>query len=279
MKDKNDLVTDIAEFYDDPYGFVMYAFPWGEKDTPLEDFPDGPDDWQAEQLVRVGDAIKADPECVIQEAIASGHGVGSTTEAIFIILWAMSTRPHLGGIVTASTLAQLHSKTWPELAVWHKRMINAHWFKWSATKFCHVEYSETWFVVPLPKADKDDENIGHEPEQFAGMCGKNILVIYDCASGIPDIIWDVSAGSMGAGAMWFVYGNPIRNTGRFKECFSDDSRWVAKQIDSRKAKMTNKTMISEWVDEYGEDSDMVRVRIRGVFPRMPEKINQTHHHP
>jgi hypothetical protein len=31
--------------------------------------------------------------------------------------------------------------------------------------------------------------------------------------------------------------------------------------------MTNKGKIAEWIADYGEDSDFVRVRVRGVFPR------------
>ena len=31
--------------------------------------------------------------------------------------------------------------------------------------------------------------------------------------------------------------------------------------------MTNKAQIASWVKDYGEDSDFVRVRVRGVFPR------------
>jgi len=68
--------------------------------------------------------------------------------------------------------------------------------------------------------------------------------------------------------MWVVFGNPTRNTGRFRDCFqADESRWTTRQIDSRTCKMTNKTEIAEWVDTYGEDSDFVRVRVKGQFPR------------
>lgn len=31
--------------------------------------------------------------------------------------------------------------------------------------------------------------------------------------------------------------------------------------------MTNKEKLQQWVDDWGEDSDYVRVRVRGVFPR------------
>ena len=256
------LAEDIAEFYDDPLGFVMYAFPWGVKNGPLEEF-DGPDQWQAEQLVRVGEEFIKDPLCTIREATASGHGIGKSAQVAWIILWAMSTRPHLNGVVTANTLPQLNTKTWRELALWHKRLINEHWFKWSATKFYHRQHPETWFCAAVP-------NTEHNSEAFAGLHATHVLVIYDEASGIPDKIWEVSEGAMTTPrAMWFVYGNPTKNTGRFRECFySDQHRWTTRQIDSRKAKMTNKKEISEWVNTYGEDSDFIRVRVRGVFPRV-----------
>jgi len=256
------LAEDIAEFYDDPYGFIMYVFPWGVKDGPLEEY-DGPDDWQAEQLIRIGEEFIKDPLTTIREATASGHGIGKSAEVAWIILWAMSTRPHLNGVVTANTLPQLNTKTWRELAVWHKRAINIHWFKWTATKFFHRSHPETWFCAAVP-------NTEHNSEAFAGLHAVHVLVIYDEASGIPDKIWEVSEGAMTTPrAMWFVYGNPTKNTGRFRECFhSDKHRWFTRQIDSRQAKMTNKKEISEWVNTYGEDSDFIRVRVRGVFPRV-----------
>ena len=69
-------------------------------------------------------------------------------------------------------------------------------------------------------------------------------------------------------AMWFCYGNPTRNTGRFRECFGKfKHRWNHIQIDSRTCKMANQEQLSQWVDDYGEDSDFVRVRVKGEFPR------------
>jgi hypothetical protein len=256
------LSETMATFYSDPLGFVMFAFPWGEKDGPLEDFPLGPDEWQREQLTRIGEAFEEDPECTIREAIASGHGIGKSCEVAWVILWAMSTRPHLSGVVTANTTNQLKTKTWRELSLWHKRMINEHWFKWTATQFMHVDHPETWVTSAIPNTEQNSE-------AFAGLHATHVLVIYDEASAIPDKIWEVSEGAMTTPrAMWFAYGNPTRNTGRFRECFFTDAhRWTTRQIDSRTCRMTNKKEIQEWVDTYGEDSDFVRVRVRGVFPR------------
>lgn len=253
-----EMSNDMADFFDDPLGFVYYAFPWGEGELSGHD---GPDTWQAEQLVRVAQSIKTDPLGTIREATASGHGIGKSTLVAWIILWAMSTRPQLNGVVTANTLPQLATKTWRELSLWHKRMINEHWFKWTATKFHHRQHPETWFVAAVP-------NTEHNSEAFAGLHGTHTLIIYDEASGIPDTIWEVSEGAMtDPRAMWFVYGNPTKNTGKFRNCFANDTRWTVRQIDSRTAKMTNKDEITEQIAEYGDDSDFVRVRVKGQFPR------------
>jgi len=254
------LASDIAGFYADPFGFVMYAFPWAVRGGPLEDH-DGPDTWQREQLMRIGQGISDDPMSAIQEATASGHGVGKSALVSWIVLWAMSTRPHLAGWVTANTQTQLKGKTWREVAVWHKRSINKHWFEWTATRFYQVDHPDTWSIEAIPWTE-------HNSEAFAGLHAEHVLMLMDEASGIADIIWEVSEGAMTTPrAMWLVYGNPTRNTGRFRECFGKyKHRWHTQQVDSRKCKMTDKKKLGEWEEDHGEDSDFFRVRVRGEFP-------------
>jgi hypothetical protein len=71
-----------------------------------------------------------------------------------------------------------------------------------------------------------------------------------------------------AGAIWMVFGNPTRATGRFRECFRRfRHRWICKNVDSRTARKASKGQIATWIADYGEDSDFVRVRVRGEFPR------------
>lgn len=185
----------------------------------------------------------------------------NSAEVAWIILWAMSTRPHLNGVVTANTFPQLSTKTWRELAVWHKRALNQFWFKWTATKFFHVDHPETWAVYPIANNEANSES-------FAGQHGTHALTIYDEASAIPDVIWEVSSGVNDPRAMHFVFGNPTRNTGKFRECFGKHrDRWTTRTVDSRDCKMPNKEELARDVEAYGEDSDFVRVRIKGEFPR------------
>lgn len=255
-----ELIEDIAAFYDNPLGFVKYAFPWGEASLKDESI----DSWQAETLTDIGNAVKngATLEEAIRLAIASGHGIGKTAFVTWIILWFISTREFPQIVVTSNTANQLSAKTWRELAKWHRLAINKHWFEWTATKFYHKQYPDTWFASAIPWSINNSE-------AFAGTHEKHVLVIYDEASGIHDQIWEVTEGAMTTpGAMWLAFGNPTKNTGRFRECFGKfKHRWLTKQIDSRQAKKASLKQIQQWVDDYGEDSDFVRVRVRGVFPR------------
>ena len=253
------LLDKMVTFYDNPLGFVRFIFPWGEGELSESD---GPDKWQVAFLESLGAKLRKDPNTNIREATASGHGIGKTTLTSWLVLWAMSTRAHLSGVVTANTMSQLSTKTWRELALWHKRAINRHWFKWSATKFWHVKEPETWFVSAEP-------NTEHNSEAFAGRHSKYKLIIFDEASAIPDKIWEVTEGAMtDPRSIWVVFGNPTRADGRFRSCFEIDSkRWTSRHVDSRDAKMTNKVELQEWVDAYGLDSDFVRIRILGKFPR------------
>src|ERR1019366_1176520 len=44
-------------------------------------------------------------------------------------------------------------------------------------------------------------------------------------------------------------------------------RWKTRCVDSRAISFSDKTESQNWIDDYGEDSDFVRIRVRGVFPR------------
>lgn len=265
------IATEISQYYADPLGFVRAAFNW---DHPAIKEFGGPDEWQIKFLNEVGEQVRqrgfdginaVDP---ILEATSSGHGIGKSALVAWVILWILSTRPHAKGVVTANTSDQLKTKTWGELGKWLKLCITGHWFEYNNSKgnmnLYHRGHKETWRVDAQTCREENSES-------FAGLHAANStpFYIYDEASAVPDCIWEVSEGGTTDGEpMWFVFGNPTRNTGRFRECFGRyKHRWNHRQIDSRTVKITNKKRLQEWVDDYGEDSDFVRVRVRGVFPR------------
>jgi len=266
---KNDLLADIgkvmAGFHNDPLGFVLWAFPWGQGELAGE----YPDRWQIAVLddIRKGlehnESLPPEERIPIQIAVASGHGIGKTALMAWINLWFMSTNRNPRIVVTANTFNQLSSKTWAELSKWHNMMIHKNLFDWSATKYVCLENPAEWKADATPWSK-------HRSEGFAGTHAAAVLYLFDEASAIENTIWDVSEGAMTTErCIWVVFGNPTRNTGRFRECFGKfRHRWITRSIDSRTARKTNKAKIQQWIDDYGIDSDFVRVRVLGKFPRM-----------
>lgn len=259
------LGATLAQFYNDPLGFVLWAFPWGEGELKGE----YPDRWQIAVLEDIrmalerNEALPPDQRIPVQIAVASGHGIGKTALMAWIDLWFMSTNRDPRIVVTANTFNQLSSKTWAELSKWHNLMVHKHLFTWTATKYYANENPAEWKADATPWSKNTSEG-------FAGTHAKAVLYLFDEASAIPSTIWEVSEGAMTTErCLWIVFGNPTRNTGRFRECFGKfRHRWITRSIDSRTARKTNKAKIQQWIEDYGEDSDFVRVRVMGKFPRM-----------
>lgn len=255
------LVELVKDFVYDPLGFVRVFFDWGRGVLTGEP---GPEKWQAEFLKDVGGHLRGGTKAPLYCAVASGHDVGKTALVAWMILWFLSTRPHPQVVVTANTKTQLETKTWRELAKWHNLALNRHWFEWTASKFYLKAHPETWFASAIPWTKE-------RSEAFAGTHEKYVMMIFDEASAIDDEIWRVASGAMlEPGAIWLAFGNPTRSVGRFRECFPGGKfahRWKHRVIDSREVGRSNKEEIEKWIQDYGEDSDFVRVRVKGLFPR------------
>lgn len=268
MEKHDELIEALGALTHDPLAFVYFAYPWGEPGTPLEDM-EGPDEWQIQILKDIGEQLKKGKELqtAIQEAVASGHGIGKSALISWLIHFAISTHENTRGVVTANTEGQLRTKTWPELSKWHNMFIAKDLFTYTATAIfsSDKDYEKTWRIDAIPWSK-------NSPESFAGLHnqGNRILVLFDEASAIDDVIWEVTEGALtdaNTEIIWCAFGNPTRNSGRFRECFRKYRKfWNTYQIDSRTVKISNKAKIEEWLEAYGEDSDFFKVRVRGVFP-------------
>lgn len=285
MTNDEQLAESLGALYDDPLGYVMFCFPWDtEKSIQLvkldEKYKDrfdseyGPDVWACEFLDDLGEQIRLrgfngrDAVDPIAYATASGHGIGKSVLVAWLAKFILDTRPFSKGVLTANTAEQLKTKTWAEVGKWHKLSLTEHWFKYSAARgsmsLTHVDHKETW---RLDAQTCREEN----SEAFAGLHAANSTPFYlfDEASNIPDKIFEVREGGTTDGEpMVFDFGNPTRNSGRFYENAAGKfrHRYRVRTVDSRSVAITNKSRIQQWVDDYGEDSDFVKVRVRGMFP-------------
>lgn len=255
----------IANDVHDPLGFVRSAYPWNKGDLIGSD---GPRKWQSDVLDTIGRHLR-NPSTRFQPlmiAVASGHGIGKSALVSQLIHWSMSTMPDTKVVVTASTETQLRTKTWPEVTKWFRMGLNSHWFKVTATAATAIDRASTWRADAITWSENNTE-------AFAGLHnkGKRIILIFDEASAIADKVWEVAEGALtdeDTEIIWVAFGNPTKNSGRFRECFGRfQHRWITKQIDSRTVEGVNKTFLDAQISEYGEDNDLMRVRIKGEFPR------------
>ena len=262
-----ELTEFVGKYYADPLGWARVGFPWGKAGLLAK--LDGPCPCQVKILGRLGELVRErrfngrDAVKPIRIAVSSGHGIGKSILFGIIDNWIKSTRPHSQGTVTANTYTQLETKTWASIQAMAKLSLTAHWFDIGASRISRKESKETWFSSPQSCSEENSE-------AFAGQhaAGSTSYYLNDECSAIADIIFEVQEGGLTDGeAMQFLFGNMTRSQGKFYRVMSGMERGYEQiTIDSRNCPLTNKEQIAEWIADYGEDSDFVRVRVRGLPP-------------
>lgn len=261
-----ELIHDIGGFTHDPLGHAMYAYPWN---TGVLDGVGGPRVWQQDVMedIREHLANPATRHQPLRIAVASGHGIGKSALIAMIAKWGLDTCEDCRIVLTANTETQLLTKTMPEIVKWHNLSITRDWFKATATALISTApgHDRGWRLDATPWSENNTE-------AFAGLHNKlkRIIVILDEASKIAAKVWEVILGALtdeDTEIIFIAFGNPTMNTGSFRECFGRLRHlWKTRQIDSRTVEGTNKAYLDEMVATYGEDSDIVKVRVRGMFP-------------
>lgn len=270
------------ELADDPYRFVMYAYPWGKPGSVLSE-ESGPRQWQRDELYRIRDSIldakigiaRIGEHGTYKRAIASGRGIGKSALVAWIAHWMMSTHIGSSTIISANSEPQLQKVTWAELKKWLALAINSSWFDPLATSILPSSVLKTLM---------DKAGIGHgyyhiqgklwteeNPDAYAGPHNPlGLCVIFDEASGIPAPIWNVTNGFFTEKTpykFWFAFSNPRRREGAFYDCFHEnDSSWSLNNIDAREVEGTDKSTYEEIVKKHGLDNDVTRVEVLGQFP-------------
>lgn len=259
------LAERIGEFRYSPLKHALFSFPWESADLKEP----GPRTWQREMMQQIEEHL-ANPltrhtPCRISRA--SGHGIGKSAGMGMLNKWALDTCVDARCVITANTESQLLTKTSPELAKWARLAITRDWFRSNATSIVSTlpGHEKAWRTDLVTWSENNTE-------AFAGLhnMGRRIVLMFDEASGIVDKVWEVSMGALtdeDTEILWLAFGNPTLNTGMFRETFGKYRKlWKSKQIDSRTVEGTNKAYLQEIVDTYGEDSDIAKVRVRGMFP-------------
>ena len=99
-----------------------------------------------------------------------------------------------------------------------------------------------------------------------------MIFLIDEASGIPEVVFEVARGALSTeGARILMAANPTRLTGYFYNSHHKNrDLWTRFQFSCLDSPRVSPAYAKEIAEEYGEDSDMYRVRVLGEFPHASE---------
>lgn len=236
----NVLVDLIDVYWDDPVAFAEDILKFN------------PDDWQRNVL---NDLAKYP-----LVSVRSGQGVGKTGLEAIAAIWYLCCRPNPKIVCTAPTRQQLNDVLWAEIAKWLESSLVKNFLKWTKTKVYMVGSEERWFATARTAT---------KPENMQGFHEDYMLFIVDEASGVADNIMEAILGTLsGAENKLLMCGNPTRTSGVFYRSFHQDRKdYRTHRVSARDSSRTNKKNIERLERQYGKDSDVVRVRVDGEFPK------------
>ena len=217
-----------------------------------------PDEWQKAAGAYIVKASKV--------SIRSGQGVGKTAFEAGVLLWFLSCYPFARVVATAPTKQQLHDVLWSEVAKWQsKSPLLSALLKWTKTYVYMQGYEKRWFAVARAAA---------HAENIQGFHSDNMLFIVDEASGVDDEIMEAVLGTLSGGNnKLLMCGNPTRTSGVFYDSHTKDrGEYKILRVDSEDTPRTNKDNIASLKRKYGEDSNVVRVRVHGEFPLQEDDV-------
>jgi phage terminase large subunit len=202
-------------------------------------------------------------------AVRSGHKVGKSNSLSVIAHWWCDTRPDGWVVMSSSSGRQVKSILWEE--------------------FCKLYDRAKHRLGPEPATDPGTgyrSTSGsrvqgfstNKPERMAGFSGANLLFLLDEASGIPESIFEAIEGNRAGGARVVMYSNPTQTSGTFYNAFhSKREFWKTIHISSEDSPNIRENRVvvpglampdwlAEKLKEWGEDSPIFQVRVRGNFP-------------
>jgi len=244
MAEENPYKEFLLRYRNDPVAFVEHVL----KVKPQA--------WQAELMQAVCEGER-------KLSIRSGHGVGKSTAASWLMLWFLITRYPVKIVVTAPTSAQLFDALFAEVKRWINELPLAlkDILDVKSDRVSHkAAPSEAFISCRTSRAET--------PEALQGVHSDNVLLICDEASGIPEQVFEAAAGSMsGHNASTILLGNPTRSSGFFFDTHHRQAgEWWTRKVSCVDSGLVSDEYVSEMKVRYGEESNAYRVRVLGEFP-------------
>ena len=202
-------------------------------------------------------------------SIRSGHGVGKSSLASWLMIWHQLTKFPQKTVVTAPSHSQLHDALGAEVRRWITALpavLKDQLEVLSEQVRLVAAPSESFISFRVSRPEKGSA------ETLQGVHSDHVLLCVDEASGINSAIFEASAGSMsGENAVTLLLGNPVRGQGFFYDTHNKLSKdWKTLRVNCEDSKRVSKDFVKEIASRYGETSNQYRVRVLGEFPLADE---------
>jgi hypothetical protein len=212
------------------------------------------------------DMIEADARVIVKSAT----GTGKTFLLACVILHQLLTEPSINIMATSPSAGQLQRGLRKELGIVHglfKDQRVADMFEIQRDAIFLRDTKETNICYLVTGSAENEENL-------AGVHAKKVIVLIDEASGINDKVMGILKGNLTtAGSSMVQTSNPQRPSGPYYDLFQNPpTGYKMVTLDAYGSPMISKKWIAEQIEFYGEDSDFVRVRILGEFPRASDSL-------
>lgn len=208
-------------------------------------------------------------------AVRSGHKVSKSNSCAGLAYWWADPRGRGGDgvVLTAPTGRQVEEILWREIRSIYSRHPDRFTAAPAKLPSTGLRFPDGRFIIGFAT---------NEAERLQGFSGASLLFIVDEASGVDAAIFEAIEGNRAGGAHALMTGNPTQTTGTFFEAFGARAEsWCRLHISSEES--PNVTGIEpavpglatrEWIEEkrreWGEESPLYAVRVRGDFPSQAE---------
>lgn len=274
------------------------------RDDPVAYFREvlGVEPWSKQ--IEVIEAIRDHPRVTVK----SGHKVSKSHTAAGVGLWFFSSFDDARVVMTSTTSRQVDDILWRETRMMRARAgvcVDCKRENLSRSLFEQIEApcdhsaligGEIGELARTGLKSDDFREIkgftAREAEAVAGISGRNLLYLLDESSGIKAEIFEAIEGNRAGGARVAMFSNPTKTSGEFYDSHNSKARFYScHTISSEETPnalygdddpraipgLATRAWIEEKKEEWGEDSPLYKVRVRGEFAELEEgKIFSVH---
>lgn len=228
-------------------------------------------------------------------SIRSGHGIGKSASLSAAIWWKLECFDFAKVPCTAPSSSQLRDILWAELARWLRTSMDRarkwnmpqelwlnNMFEMTQDRVTDRGSPKEWFAVARTARPENPDalqgfhasNVVISDDGFTAIEVENeqsghIMFVVEEAGGVNDRVFEVAEGALSSkGATLIMAGNPTSGLGYFANSHKKNrGEYKALHYRSSDSPLVAPGYREGLVRKFGENSNVVRVRADGDFPR------------